>query len=427
MRGPGVGLTVILAGVTLIAITIAVLTVTFMRETSGIEERWGSRTMAQRQQDLLDPIAALAGQSGYEANISSGTNPRPHGGDHDGDGIPDNEELGNGSPAGPGTDPANPDTDGDGVADGIEKQRGTNPNDPNDGGLQSPLPAQPAPTQELIVDNLYKVVRYNQEVFSHLVEVPLNSTIHFKINIDLINQGGSHTLLILDTLPASFVFQTGLMTIDGATTPLTRPQLIRQEVPITRTGRSTIILLFDVQATAIGGFANSVEAYEVGAPGGPSDKAFVKVNPPEGSPAGDTTSPCTLCNFFKVGRAGDSQPWGTYLTVVPGQTLEFMLVAETSNRTGNVQTASLRDTLPVGLKYVAGSGQLFKDSSQSSLNDSWIDSGLTLQADQPSNRFEIHFSATVEASAPFSLTNTATAADWSNPAVSRTAEVRIKS
>ncbi|MFA5010123.1 MAG: hypothetical protein WC553_02770 [Patescibacteria group bacterium] len=431
MRLPS-GLIIGFVGVVGVAAVIAVLTATFLRETSGIDERWGDKTMVERQQTLLDPIAQLASSASYQDNVTTGTNPRPHGGDHDGDGIPDDDESGDGSPTGPGTDPTNPDTDGDGILDGIEKQRGTNPTDPTDGGLGPVPPTEPNPTTPiLIVDNLYKVVRTNSGAYSHFVETTVNNSVEFKINLEVVNQGGSHTLIIRDQLPAALSFKTGSMVINEAQpSSLTYDQLVNQELTITKIGRTTVTLFFSTQATSAGGFSNYVTAYEAGAPGGLSDRAYVKVVTPDNpnSDGGDEDL-CTICNFYKQGRTSVDAPWSTHLTANTGQTIEFIIVAETSNRTDSTQNIFLRDDLPKGLTYISGSSLIFRDGSTRSdqLDDSWITNGLTLQANQPVNKFEIHFSAKVEATAPFTLTNTATATDWSPTPVSRIATVEVRS
>lgn len=420
----------IIGATSLVAIVIVALVATFIRETSGIEERWQGKTQAEREA-FMAPILALAASPNYQSNVAPGTNSRPHGGDHDGDGIPDDEETGNGNPLGPGTDPTNPDTDGDGISDRLERQRGTNPNDPADGGI-TPAPPEttPAPvSNDLIVDNLYKVLSPNDDNYDHFAEINLNETVHFRIHVEVINEGGSHQLLIEDQLPASFTYLSGaIATSRTSSRPLTVEQLRHQVLTITEVGRTVIDINFVIQATGVGAFENTASAVADGDIGGLTDTAYVKVNAPLGGSPNDLI-PCTLCNFFVLGRNGSQSPWGTNVTTSTGDTLDFYLSAETANQTGRAQTIKILDSLPLGLTYVSGSGKLITNrlGLTTKLSDEWILHGLSLTTLPPGTRFEIYFSAKVEAAGSFTLTDTAKAEDWSTPPVNKEAAVQIKS
>ena len=118
--GAGTGFAIITGATIVSVLLIASLVATFIRETSGIEERWGSRTMIERDADITNPAGDIAD---IPAETTDFTGPKLTGsGDHDNDGIPNGTETDTGvfDPANPndtGTDPANPDTDGDGLSD----------------------------------------------------------------------------------------------------------------------------------------------------------------------------------------------------------------------------------------------------------------------------------------------------------------------
>ncbi|MFH0905525.1 MAG: hypothetical protein V1826_02285 [bacterium] len=114
----------------LVSVIVVAATVAYaLRETSGIQERWDTRTTAEREA-YASQIAAAIPETNVIAGASSPAVP-----DSDNDGIDDAlEGVLN-------TGPHNPDTDGDGIPDGQDPT-------PTDGGTTSPpRPRRPRPPE----------------------------------------------------------------------------------------------------------------------------------------------------------------------------------------------------------------------------------------------------------------------------------------
>lgn len=275
--GPGALLAIGVGGVVITSAFFAFTVGNFARETSGIQERWNGRTMAERDRDFMKPMEQVAGLSegssldgvteedsdgdsipnseesefgtdpnnpdtdgdGYwdgieliggsnptnkdsapqfDSNISASTNRPPLGGSRDNDNDHDNDGITNEDEIANGTDPTNPDTDGDGVSDGAEinKPIPTDPKDPNDGGLSEP-PQGPngLPATRMILRKLYKVVQtsFSNGNWSHAAKARVGESARFKIHAEVSNEGGLHTLVIEDILPSGLSYITDSMTM----------------------------------------------------------------------------------------------------------------------------------------------------------------------------------------------------------------------
>ena len=188
--GVGSGFAIVTGATIVSVVIIATLGATFIRETSGIEERWGTRTMAERDTDITNP----AGELDTPDETTPAVSPKVTGrGDHANDGIENSKENNSGIYNGlddPGTDPTNPDTDGDGVADGIEIILGTDPTDLNSGGL--PVVTQPG--QEEPVSGLKFTYSISKQVrlapdgsYTHYVDALADgqTQVDFKIEVSV--------------------------------------------------------------------------------------------------------------------------------------------------------------------------------------------------------------------------------------------------
>ncbi len=403
---------------------IAVLTVTFTRETTGIEERWGSRTAEERQTDLLDPISILAKNKNYQSNVSGNKSIRPTGSsDHDNDGLTNDIEISLG------IDPANPDTDGDGVLDGIEKELGTNPNDPKEGGL-APVPQTTTPTStpnQLVITRLSKTAIVGGRPV-HFVTLPVGSTIQFRIRAEATNLGGSHTLVLEDKIPNSFHDFTGTIQVNNSpTSKITKNSLSRYVIRVSPNTQTVVVEInFSVTATAVGNWENIANIYKPNELDGLSDKVYLRIT----NPKSYTTQPpasCTICNLFLLGRANKDEAWGTRIFAETNTQLDFYISIETSNLESETKTFSIKDVLPSGLKYVPGSGKVFYDnrSTPKQLPDTWI-TDYNLTTTHKTNRFELYFSATVETDAPFALTNNTEVVSWDGKSYQSSVKVNSK-
>ncbi|RLC37285.1 hypothetical protein DRH29_02595, partial [candidate division Kazan bacterium] len=108
---PGLAFAIVVGGIVTTAIVSVTIIAYFLRETSGLNERWATRNAAERQ-TYTDLIASKVENdniigSGYY--VIGGPDADP-----DGDGLTNTEEEALG------TDPNNPDTDGDGTGDGTD-------------------------------------------------------------------------------------------------------------------------------------------------------------------------------------------------------------------------------------------------------------------------------------------------------------------
>jgi len=468
------GLGIIIVGTVAAAAIIASVVSTYARETSGMTERWSGKTVAQRDCGQGIPTQQLAGTIApdanpcaitaddtdgdgisndeektygtdpnnpdtdgdgwgdgveilngtsptdktsfpkFDTNISSSTSHPTLGGSRDNPNDHDNDGLSNDEERILGTDPTNPDTDGDGVSDGTEIIKGTDPKDPTNGGLQTPPPTPGPPhIPQLILDKLYKTVQSGDQ-WRHATEVRLGDVTNFRIHAEVINEGGTHTLIIEDYLPGGLTYLSGTTSTNNSE-PVSLPysQLRHQEIVIAAVGRTIIDLAFSTKVVNTGNYENLVTMFEEGKSARMTDKAFVIVHSlePGDSIGGGFGQVCTICNFYKEGRAPGDTGWTTHVKANPGDRVEFHIVAEGSiTADGQAVTIQLKDTLPDGLTYVKGSGQLFKnEQEQAPPADNWISTGLSLASGAPHTAYEIKFFVKVEAGASFSLTNTARA------------------
>ena len=190
--GAGTGLAITVGAAAVGILIIASAGATFIRETSGIEERWGTRTLAERDAELNNPAHDIPDIPGETTDFISPKVTGP--GDHDNDGLPNSTETGTGvfdptNPEDTGTDPTNPDTDGDGVADGIEVILGTDPTDPNSGGILTPaIPTEEKPEGLKYVYGPTKQVRLAPDgSYVHSVEAYADhqTQVDFKVDVSV--------------------------------------------------------------------------------------------------------------------------------------------------------------------------------------------------------------------------------------------------
>ena len=293
--GAGTGFAIITGATIVSVLLIASLVATFIRETSGIEERWGSRTMIERDADITNPAGDIAD---IPAETTDFTGPKLTGsGDHDNDGIPNGTETDTGvfDPANPndtGTDPANPDTDGDGVADGIEIILGTDPTDPDSGGLPTviiPEPGQPTAGVRLTFSVSKQARLLPSGGFSHYIQAPADgqSAVEFRIELAVTATGApqNYTGGDLATVAVQDVLPRGLQRIAGSAY-IIRGNGQREPLPgqlfsgylIHITGNGTYQFTFGFSATVeeAGLWENVVRVYRVNFPlEGATDKAIV--------------------------------------------------------------------------------------------------------------------------------------------------------
>lgn len=396
---------------------------------------------------FCDGIEVLSGSSpsdkdsqpAFDTNIStSTTNPpldgsihNPSDNDHDGDGISNSDEIAQG------TDPTNPDTDGDGVGDGAETKKPipTDPTDPTDGGIAKPPTGTSARNPQLFLDKLYKLVQtpYTGGSWTHAADARLGDSLRFKIHAEVTNEGGSHNLIIEDRLPSGITFVSGTITVDGQSRPLADTAALSYiSTRIIKPGKTIIDIEFTATASRVGSIENIVTMFVTNALGKLADKAFVNVHSldPGDNIGGGFGSVCTICNLYKEGRLKGTSDWSATITATRGDIVEFHIVVEGSTEAnGQPVTITLKDVLPAGLTYIRGSSQLYKAGVKQPFPDSdaWITQGTTLVSDTRRTNYEITFSAKVETSAPFSLTNIVRAESGGTHPNSRIASTTIKS
>jgi hypothetical protein len=395
MRSPGGTFAALVGGTLLVSLVFATLAASFVRETSGIQERWGNRSATERE-GIENAFAQIA----VASNISDSGGRTVTGGDHDGDGIPDDIDA----------DPTNPDTDGDGTDDGIETVDGTDPTDPTKGGVPTVVvtPTPQRPIDRLFISGLSKVVRNQDGTWKHFARVSVGATVEFRIQADLINQGGDHTAVIEDRLPGALEFVSGTAELDTATIELKETDLASFRYRMTAPGSYRVVLLVKARITSPGTFENIVTAYEVAHPTNRLiDKAFVTSESPSSESDIPTPPPCQLCNFYKVGRVAESnRPWSRIITTTGNSPIEFRIVAELA---GTVGTTVL-DTLPAEMSYQPGSMTVMLNNARLEVDETALfGPGLYFPANDALSQLEITFRANPYPASTFELTNTASA------------------
>lgn len=111
-----------------------------------------------------------------------------------------------------------------------------------------------------------------------------------------------------------------------------------------------------------------------------------------------------LFYLFKEGRPSGSLLWHTYIFANSEDRIEFHIKAEIGSG-----TFGLKDALPEGLTYVPGTLRLLYDGDNTNSPETFLrgvfNEGIALN--RGPGEYDLYFFATVDAVAPFSLTNTA--------------------
>lgn len=373
-----------LVGIPIIASTLmAGIYQSYVRETTGIFERWGLESSLDQRQALVDAAANIEIDPNDSGRDDSDLQPNDN---HDGDCMTNGEEVALG------LDPRNPDTDGDGVDDCIEIDNKTDANDPTDGGI-GPVDTTAAPegTGQLYLDQLTKTVNGQ-----HSVTVAPGDIVSFHIHVDAYVDGGSHSILIEDTLASDLLFIEGrLGEGDTFTSYPTRWEFALHQ------GSNQIDIYFTAKVLGGDSITNTARAIDQGnSLRQVSDINYLDVI----QPGEKNSDQPPIVYFRKEGRLHDTQSWFHYVFANIGDTVDFRLSAQI-----NGTEAKLLDDLPDGIGYLPNSLRLTYngqpvDLPQSTLQ-SIFSSGLTLS--QGTGQYELTFEVTVAGTAPFAYTNSA--------------------
>jgi|GEM_PF-2975545 len=411
----------------------------FMRETTGIDERWGG-SLSSRE-ELTAAIAELG--EGIDDNIPSSpgpSRPLPNNEDEDGDGLPNGAENGDGSfhgmetdgrdsdgdgipddienalgtdPNNPtsypniGTDADNPDTDGDGVSDGTEVRRGTDPNNPDEGGTAPPAKPEKPPHVErgrLVFDKVVKAVKEpGSSAWAHFVEVPVGTSVDMWIHIEVENQDSiTRTIIIEDRLSAGLTYSgggtyKGIVGEFAISLPNDWLQ-ISHRIDLAPQTRRVIDINFPVTITVASLEFNSVAVYDkhnVGS--GSSDKVFIMGrSSAEGQPP--SIGSVTFDQFDKEVKEDDQTAFAESATASIGDVVDFRITIEVTNSYLVSRNLLLTDILPGELRYIAGQGNI---------GNLFSDGYLRIPVDPGRQRFTYNFSATVISGAGETVYNTA--------------------
>jgi len=201
---PGLAFAIVTGGIIVTAIVSVVIMASFLRETSGITERWETRNSAER----LAYTELIAAQVASDNVIGGGYDTI---GDPDAD--PDDDGLSNAEEEVLGTDPNNPDTDGDGTGDKTDpeptdgtkgrpprppKPRRPAPPESEPPKPEPPFPPSPLPVVSIEVD---KTVKHQYDSFyQDAIVAEFNEVLNFNIKVDILNPYAT-SIVIADELP----------------------------------------------------------------------------------------------------------------------------------------------------------------------------------------------------------------------------------
>ncbi len=439
--GPGFIVIIAIASVILMLAFFASLVGSFMRETTGIDERWGGSVAAR--QGLADSI--IRAGEGQDDNVPTNrpvAPALPGDGDYDGDGLLNWEETGTGSIYGlqtngtdsdkdgfpddiertlgtdpnnpadfPGvgrTDPDNPDTDGDGMGDRTEISRGTNPNDPNDGGTAPPAkPEEPVVERgKLVLEKVVKAVKEpGSTAWAHFVEVPVGTSVDMWIHIEVQNKDTlMRTIIIEDHLSNGLAYSSGgtYKGIDGESTrPLPDNWLdIPHEINLVAGSTRVIDITFPVTAAVAGLEYNSVIVYDKNnISNSLGDKVFVtgQTAGASGNQSLDIGS-IAFNQFNNEVKRDDQTVFSESAISSIGETVDFRIIIEVTNSYLTSRSLLLTDSLPEQLRYLDGQGNL---------GDLFRDGYLRMSVDPGRQQFIYNFSATVVSEVSETVYNTA--------------------
>lgn len=356
----------------------------FLRETTGIFERWGSDQTIEQQEALIAAAAAID----IDPNLSGREDASLTGADnHDQDCLTNEEELNLG------LDPRNPDTDGDGVDDCIEISSETDPNDPNDGGI-GPVsdPTIVDGPGQLYLDNIIKTVNGK-----HQVTVEMGATVSFHIHVDAFVDGsGDFNIIVKDPLPAGLRFIEGRLGESGQTFT-TYPGEWTFNLG---SGSNQIDIFFTAEVMTSGTITNTATAQDQNnSLNQTHDTAYINVAGPNAPP------PPVITYLQKQGRLAGTDRWFHYVFAKDSSEIEFRIATQV-----NTENAKLIDQLPAGLGYQSQSISLYHNGEAVEATETELATvfagGLTLG--QGPGEYELRFRVKVGGPTPFAYTNSAT-------------------
>lgn len=385
-----IALAVIILGMVISATFVS----TFLRETSGIEERWANKTLADRG-ILVNQIESLPISSNIAT--SGGYGPPSGSGDFDNDGLIDSEDP----------DSTNPDTDGDGTVDG-EDPDPTDPNNPENGGSKRrpPSPGQPTPPSvfgDLQLKSLNKQVRDADEDWGSSIKTAPGETADFKVHLEIDNQDNTvHTVTVEDKLSSELTFQGGSIEIPEADISQTFTTWNGSYTFSVGPGEYNFYFNFSVTVEVVGLLENTVEAYDIDSPLiRLIDKVFLVslwVHP-DGTP--QPGGAIVIRNLDKQVKHDFESLYQDSIITQTGRTLDFRITIDIENSYSTTKTVVLTDRLPDILSYIRNSSQGDLD-----IDKLFSQGGFLAIVTQPGfNAYEANFSATVKAEGSKSTSN----------------------
>jgi hypothetical protein len=381
--------TTAILGPILAGIVIAGIFQSFLRETTGIFERWNNQTIEQ-QQNLIAAASNIdlpVNDSGRVDGVLIGAD------NHDGDCLTNAEETDIN------TDPRNPDTDGDGQDDCSEIAGGTDPTDPTDGGIGPVPPVVVNPPTDATRVYIGKVVKTVNGV--HLLETISGATVGFHIHIEATLSGpDQRALIVKDVLPGSLRFIQGRIG-DGPDAQTFTTWESERRFNLNNPGKHIIDIYFTTEILAAGLISNTATVYELNnSLNVLEDTAFINASA-EGQPNQELP---VVIEFTKEGRSSGTTDWSHYVVAKENDVVEFHIIAQVSQ-----SGLSLADSLPASLQYVPNTLRLLYNNQVLTIPEFSLRSvfGAGYSLDRNAGTYELRFSAKVDSGIPFALTNTA--------------------